>query len=378
MIDIPSLRHYHRFFGFFVGLLLTLGASVPQQVNADVFEIRNVVVDVTDESATLARKKALDQGSAAAFQSLLERLTLLRDRPRLPRLESAEISSFVRDFGVSDEKTASKRYLARLSYRFKRDEIRALLKDFNLEFAETQSKPVLVLPVFQTAGTIALWDDPNPWRDAWSTASVAEGLVPLRRPRGDLADVGSIGPEQALRGDRESMQAIADRYEAGAVIVVNGQMGLDPAVARQRLDVFVTRYGNDPEPMTEELVYQQGEQETVAQLLTRAAFEVGDHIENQWKESNLLKFNRPNIAAVAVPITGIRDWIMVQERLKAVALVRRAELVLLSLDEARVNLHYVGDPEQLRVSLGQADLTMVQEDGEWVIYLATLIGSGKS
>jgi len=357
---------------------MAFGVYVSQQAHADVFEVSDVVVDVTDESATLARKKALEQGSSAAFQRLLERLTLLRDRPRLPRLEQAEIASFVRDFGVSDEKTASKRYLARLSYRFKRNEIRALLKDFNLEFAETQSKPVLILPVFQTAGTIALWDDPNPWRDAWANAAVLEGLVPLRRATGDLADVASIGPEQALRGDRERLQAIADRYETGAVIVVNGQMGLDAVFTRQRLDVFVTRYGNDPEPLTEELFYQQGEQETIEQLLTRAAFEVADHIENQWKETNLLKLDRPNIAAVAVPITGLGDWIEVQERLKAVALVRRAELILLSLDEARVNLHYVGEPEQLRVSLGQADLTMVQEDGEWVIYLASLSGSDRS
>ena len=48
-------------------------------------------------------------------------------------------------------------------------------------------------------------------------------------------------------------------------------------------------------------------------------------------------------------------------------------LVLLALDEVRVNLHYVGEPEQLRVALGQVDLSMVQEEGEWVIYLADLV-----
>ncbi len=376
MIDIPSLRHSPRFFGLFLGLFIAFGAGEPRAALADVFEVKDIVVDVTDESATLARKKALEQGSSAAFQKLLERLTLLRDRPRLPRLEQAEISSFVRDFGVSDEKTASKRYLARLSYRFKPQAIRDLLTDFNLEFAETQSKPVLVLPVYQAAGTIALWDDPNPWRDAWANVTEAEGLVPLKRAQGDLADVASIGAEQALQGDRERLQDIADRYQTGAVIVANGQLGFDGTINRQRLDVYVTRYGNDPEPLTEELSYQQGEQESLAQLLTRAAFEVSDFIENQWKELNLLKLDRPNIAAVAVPITGLSDWLSVKERFKSVALVRRAELVLLSLDEARVNLHYVGEPEQLRVSLGQADLTMVQEDGEWVVYLSDLGGAG--
>ena len=77
--------------------------------------------------------------------------------------------------------------------------------------------------------------------------------------------------------------------------------------------------------------------------------------------------------AIAIPITGIKHWLLIQKRLKKVALIRNLVLVLLALDEARVNLHYVGEPEQLQVALGQADLAMVQEDGEWVIYLADLV-----
>ncbi|MFB0992193.1 MAG: hypothetical protein QMB78_08320, partial [Rhodospirillales bacterium] len=75
--------------------------------------------------------------------------------------------------------------------------------------------------------------------------------------------------------------------------------------ARQRLEVFVTRYGNDPEPITDELAYHQNEGEQMPAFLGRAAVAVGEHIENTWKHKNLLKLNRMNIAAVAVPITGI-------------------------------------------------------------------------
>lgn len=378
MNDILSQRIYGAFFTFFVVFTVTFAPVRSALAITDVFEVRNVVVDVIDESASLARKKALTQASSIAFQRLLERLTLIEDRERLPRLDQDEISSFVSSFDVADEKTASKRYLAKLSYKFKRTDVRNLLKDFNLPFAETLSKPVLILPVYQAAGTIALWDDPNPWRMAWARATEFEGLVPLLRPQGDLADVGSIGPEQAIQGDRQRLQAIADRYETGAVIVTYAKLRLDAAVARQRLEVSVTRFGNDPEPITDELTYHQAEQEQMPAFLDRAAMAVGEHIENTWKQDNLLKLNRPNIAAFAVPITGIKDWLLIQDRLKGVALIRKSDLVLLSLDEARINVHYAGDPEQLRVALGQADLTMVQEEGEWVIYLSDIIKPGKS
>ena len=378
MNDILSQRIYGAFFTFFVVFSVAFAPVRPALAITDVFEVRNVIVDVTDVSASSARKKALTRASSIAFQRLLERLTLVEDRERLPRLDQDEISSFVNSFDVADEKTASKRYLAKLSYKFKRTDVRNLLKDFNLQFAETLSKPVLVLPVYQAAGTIALWDDPNPWRVAWAGVAEFVGMVPLVRPVGDLADVGSIGAEQAIQGDRQRLQEIADRYDTGAVIVAYAQLRLDAAVARQRLEVFVTRYGSDPEPITDELAYHQNEGEQMPAFLGRAAVAVGKHIENTWKNENLLKLNRLNIAVVAVPITGIQDWLLIQKRLKVVALIRKSDLVLLSLDEARINVHYVGEPEQLRVALGQADLTMIQEEGEWVIYLSDIIKPGKS
>jgi hypothetical protein len=373
MNDILSQRIICTFFIFFMALLCFLGTLSSACAITNVFEIRNVVVDVTAETASLARKKALIQAPSLAFQRLLKRLTLNEDHERLPRLNQDEISSLVSSFDVADEKTASKRYLAKLSYKFKQTEVRNLLKNLNLQFAETLSKPVLILPVYQAVGTIVLWDDPNPWRVAWARVVEFEGMVPLVNPVGDLADFGSIGPEQAMQGDRNRLQAIAERYKTGDVIVAYAKLRLDAAISRQRLDVSVTRYGNDPEPITEELTYHQNETEPVSAFLGRAASAVGKDIENKWKHDNLLKLNWPNVAAIAVPITGIKDWLLIQKRLKGVALIRNLVLVLLALDEARVNVHYVGEPEQLRVALGQVDLSMVQEEGEWVIYLADLL-----
>jgi hypothetical protein len=372
MNDILSQRISGIFFIFFGVLTGAFGYISSAYAVTNVFEVRNVVVDVTGESASQARKKALADAPSVAFKRLLERLTLNKDHERLPRLDQNQISSFVSSFDVADEKTASKRYLAKLSYKFKQEEVRNLLKDFNLQFAETLSKPVLILPVYQANGTVVLWDDPNPWRDAWARAVEFEGMVPLVNPEGDLADFGSIGPEQAIQGDRSRLQDIADRYQTGAVIVTNAKLRLDARISRQRLDVFVTRYGNDPEPITEELTYHQNEAETISSFLGRAALAVGEDIENKWKHDNLLKLDFPNVAAIAVPITGIKHWLLIQKRLKGVALIRNLILVLLALDEARVNVHYVGEAEQLRVALGQVDLEMVQEEGEWVIYLADL------
>jgi hypothetical protein len=40
---------------------------------------------------------------------------------------------------------------------------------------------------------------------------------------------------------------------------------------------------------------------------------------------------------------------------------------LLSRDQVRVNIHFVGDAEQLTTALEQANLSLQQENGEWIV-----------
>jgi len=375
MIDLSAIRNTGTSLAVASAILL-LAMTAALASSVDVYEITGVAVDKTAETAATARDQALAEGEVTAFQRLLRRLTLTRDHGRLPDLPRDELTEFIKDFSVSNEKTSAVRYLATLTFRFKREAVRQLLEDFNIAFAETPSKSVLVLPVYQAAGALSLWDDPNPWRQAWTGNSLGSGIVPMVTPLGDLKDVGAIGPRQAVEGDRPRLNAIAGRYDVQDVVVAYGQLRLDAAVARQGLQVDVTRYGADPEPMTYTLDFRQEENEGLAEFLMRTAHAVAEEIEDQWKQENLLRLDRPAVAAVAVPITGLRDWLSVSQRLNDVPLIRRTEMVLMSLDEVRVNLHYVGEPEQLRVALGQADLTLVREDDEWVLYLADVLPAG--
>ena len=72
------------------------------------------------------------------------------------------------------------------------------------------------------------------------------------------------------------------------------------------------------------------------------------------------------------------DWLAVRTRLGDVAVIRKSELVLLSRDEVRVNLHYIGDLDQLVLALEQLDLRLSQEGDEWFLRFAGRPGTGKS
>ena len=346
------------------------GLALPVPVRAqgmDVFEVRDVAVDVTAKTATQAREQAYAEGEAGAFRTLLERLTLRIEHEGLPKLKADEIASYIKDFSVADEKTSSVRYLARLSFRFKHEEVRALLNDFGFSFAETVSKPVLVLPVFQNLGALILWDDPNPWRDAWAARPKRDGLVPTLLPLGDLADIAAIGAEQAMDGDLQRLAAIAGRYGASDTLVVFGVLRVDAAKARQVLDVYFTRYGRQLKEQTEVVSFPQEKDEPIPRLLARAAEELTSIVEDNWKRDNLLQFERAGEIPVVLPISGLKDWLRVRKQLGGVAVIRRAEMVLLSRERVRLILHFIGETSQLALALEQADLALVQEGGKWFL-----------
>ncbi len=360
---VPALFLWLAWSPFFVG-----SAQAQAQAQAEeVFEVRDVAVDVTAETAAKAREQARAEGEAKAFQTLLERLTLRIEHKGLPRLAAGEISTYVKDFSVADEKTSSVRYLARLTFRFKPREVRELLIESGFSFAETVSKPVLVLPVFQSAGALILWDDPNPWRQAWAARPKKQSLVPTLLPTGDLADIAAIGAEQAMDGDQQRLAAIANRYGASDTLVVFGVLRVEAAKARRVLDVYFTRFGRQLKEQTEVIGFPQDKDETVAALLARAAQELTYVVEDNWKRDNLLRFDRSGMITVVVAITGLGDWLRVRDRLGGVAVIRRAEMVLLSKVRVRLNLHFIGETGQLALALEQADLSLAQEDGEWLL-----------
>ena len=347
-------------------VVLAAAVGVPA-IAAGVYEVKDVAVDATSETVTQARDEAHATAHEMALRRLLERLTLRADHGRLPQLDASQIAGLVQDFSVAQEKTSSTRYIGRLDFRFKREDVRTLLIDFGISFAETRSKPVLLLAVYESAGALLLWDTPNPWRDGWEAVPVGDGLVPLILPLGDLSDIAAIGAEQAVKGDVQRLAAIARRYGAEDALVARATLRLNPQTGRPELSVSATRQGGAASEQTFVRSFASAGEEDVESLLRRAALEVAVQVEDDWKRDNLLQFGQQGMLSVSVPITGLGDWRIVRDRLGGIAVIRYSEVVLLSRERVLLNLHYLGTPEQLGLALAQADLTLARDNDVWTL-----------
>ncbi|MDH5187835.1 MAG: DUF2066 domain-containing protein [Rhodospirillaceae bacterium] len=359
-------------FGLFLAAILSVsanpwpGAGFAYGDAAKFFEVNGVNVDVTAKSASQARDIAHDEGITRSFRALMERLTLNAYHDRLPNLERRQILELIQDFEVAEEKTSSVRYIASLNYRYRAQSIRDLLDGSKIPFAETYSKPVVVLPVYQAAGALLLWDDPNPWRAAWEQRpGEVRGLVPTILPKGDLADMRTIGAEQAIEGDVQRLAEVASKYNAGDVVVVHGILRMDSYIGLPELEVYMTRFGFALQEHTVVKSFSSNPGEDLESLLARAAIQLTVQIEDNWKQDNLIKFAEPAILRITIPVSGLDDWIKVRDRLNGVAIIKKSEVTLISRRAVNVNINYIGDAEQLALSLDQADLVLWDEAGNW-------------
>jgi hypothetical protein len=310
----------------------------------------------------------LAEGQRKAFQQLLERLTPRNQHGRLPKPGAAQIADLVESFEVQSERASAVRYIATYTFRFNPDRTRTLLRNANLPFAETAARPLVVLPVYHEGDVAVLWDEPNPWLAAWRKSPPADGLQPLIVPLGDLADIGAISADQAQRGNRERIGAIANKYGAGGAVLV------EAIVDRTRTgqpvaQVATTRFdatGGD-QTMVESFTAQEGEDPDT--LLARAAARTAQAIEEQWKSDVALQFGKEAILVTGVEFGALSDWVAMRDRLAETAMVRKAELLQLSRNRAQLELHFIGSESALRLTLAQKDLLLNRDATGWQLTL---------
>jgi hypothetical protein len=354
-----------RKFASVLALTALLGAAGLGARSADaqqnVYVAAGIPVDITGDLATL-REKAMLQAQREGLQKVLSTIASAEDIKHVTLPGDDEITSWVQDFEIEEEKTSASRYIGRFTFRFMADPIRQFLTDQGVAYAETESKAVLVLPVYTTeTGDTELWGPTNPWFAAWASRQQQPGLVPIKTPVGDLPDTNSMSATQALAGDKPRIQALADRYGVGDVMVAEAALQPPSPDGKRILALTVASYGADNvQNLKDQVVSDTGD---VDQLLRDGVVKVAELVQNSWKQENLVDPNSRATVQVHVPFTALAQWVAVKRHLAQVNLIKSVNLTHLSRNGADIELTYLGDEVQFIRALNQADL-MITSSGE--------------
>lgn len=349
-------RRAHKLWAGLVFLFAFLAVGVvparAQTGGFDPFAVYGVPVDKTAQNAATARADAIAEGQRIALQILVRRLAARPASDRIAATVTAgRAAELVRAFDIAEEKSSGVRYIAKLNVRFKPDAVRAMLRAEGATFAETASRPLVVVPVFEGGGAPMLWDAANPWKEAWNAKLPRDGLVPMIMPAGDPSDLKT---EQARDGDSAKLRTLAAKYNAGGTLVAVAKVD-----ASGDLQVTSTRLGSAGAPQTMVDRFKAAPGESREALLQRAADAVASAVEEQWKQENLLRFGgEEQVVEADVPFASLREWVEIRNRLGRLAQVRRSDVRAMSKHDAHVVLHYIGNEAQLVQALAQMDLRL--------------------
>ncbi len=426
-----------RILGLMAAALLALvaQAGVAHAAGDDVFIVARLPVQASGESATAAKDAAQASGRRRAMDHLLRRLTPQEDWVYLPSLASGRpasapansagktavaitssgLESLESGFEVYNEKASSTSYRASITYRFKPEGVRRLLKNSKIPYSEAQTRVALVLPVLQTDSGLYLWEGNNPWMAAWKGRSYTHELTPMTAPLGDLEDSRSISARQALDLNASALSVIAARYNVSQVVIAHARLvkrGSDNQLTVRLLNAYresgkaaATAAASDV--LGEEAGTENGEAqnetftyaiedddfatkvgEVLAQttlteatgnfpgLAERAIESTIARYASGWKAKTLIDHSKEALLPVSVFYDRLEDWSKIRAALIATPLVGAVQVGALSRRGAEMNVRIFGDPAKVQVAMENQGIVFWTETGErW--FLATPAVAGK-
>jgi hypothetical protein len=347
---------------------LSRGGTAPG-AQETVFTVGGIEVDATSSDAVSARAQAVREGQQTGLDRLLRRLVPAEEHGRLPRASCLPIDDYVQSFEIADEELSCTRYIAQLTVAYDPDAVRTLLSQGGFAFSQSVSVPVVVLPLYETPQGARLWQDDNPWWQAWADHMDPEQLLRLVLPLGDLEDIAKLSVAQAQAGDAVALSDLAARYGAREALVVTARTTGGPApaqVSAVRLDAW---------RIDESAQQQQGEPLSLAvrpdrpldATLALAVEEIQASLDERWKSANLLRFDQGGLMLVSVPIARLADWVAVKRDLEGLPEVSEIVMASFARDRVGLQLRYIGDESHLEQALARLGLALTREGESWLL-----------
>jgi len=333
--------------------LAWLNSAVAQPA---VYTAGGIVVDVTGDIATL-RDQATMQAQRQALQKILSEIAPADQVAGLSLPGDDEISGWVQDFAIDEEKIAADRYIGRFTFRFQAEPLRAFLADNGIGFVQSQASAILVVPVLTDEnGTALLWGLNNPWLAAWSANPPSSSLLRIIVPPGDAGDAATMSPADALAGDRQKLSLLARRHGAADAVIAEAALLPISGDGTQTLAIAVKRPGDTGAPMLSDQV--TGVSSAQDELMRQGVEHAVSLMQQSWKSANMIDANVQGELAVDIPVADLKEWVAVKQQLAKVQGLKGAKLVSLTRSLAEMELSYIGTEEQFSRSLADQGLAL--------------------
>lgn len=349
--------------------LLVAGAGAGLAAGSnEPFVIANYPVQAEAENAVAAKKKAMEDGQAAAFRSLLKRIVPVTAYNRLDRLAGVSASGLVDGMSVRSERNSSTEYIASLDFSFSPDAVRRVLREQGVPFIDSQAPQIVVVPVYRSQPGGAPGSGIGPWGQIWKELDLSNTITPVRieavKPgiHADtlkMIEAGDTGAERIVAGEYGSDRVVflVGEYDAAAAKLKVVMSGRDAVGSFRIARVF-------PVP----------DRDTAYAMEYAAVVALGI-IEGRWKAVQARDLG--GVAALSGPGVPVYlqveygspgEWYDIQQRLQGLNGVEDFQTMSVSARAAGVSLRFPGGGANLANVLARSGMSLRDDGtGRWVL-----------
>lgn len=336
--------------------------GVENTADEDLYTVGHIAESVWEKDPLTSKKTALKMARRQAFTTLIHRMLLPIDAATVSGISDDDLQNLVRDVSIDSETFGAQSYSAYITVRFSPELVRKYFSQNDVDFVETRSGPLLIIPVMSDDQSPTLW--PSWWVNAWQRNTSEDdpsSLIPFVLSLGNGSDKSHLNGADLVSGTSSQVFSyIGQEYSARNYALVG--ISQDGGV-----DVFSVRlYGPDFKgvDMPNDIRLPQ----TMDHVLDVGVKKVSEQIQNIWKRLNLHSKDVSSYQAV-VYANSLQQWLQYKKRLQSITAVQGVEVDDFSIGHIVVNISFRGNENQLRIALLQKNIKPQYDNNNdyWVL-----------
>jgi hypothetical protein len=347
-----------------LGMLLATGVGEAHAKGTPVYTVAKVAVEAEAKDAVEAKQIAIAEGQQAALRALLKRLTHSSVHQRLPLLEDQVVERMIDGFSVRRESNSTTRYIATLDFSFDQAQVRGVLNQFGLSYAEQQAQPLVVLPVMSEAGGVKPGSN-NAWSAALEGVDYEHTLAPVRLapPRAEVSPAMIANP-----GSPDVLQTLRQQYKTDYLVLALAEVDAQQSKMKVRL------IGQDAVgPIYLERSYSITGQDVDQAAAFAAKVSIGV-IEGRWKTTRLASLgalgggpSNLETVALSVQFSSLKQWQGMRQRLQQIPGLQGLDVKSLNARGATISVEFAGGAERLAQAVQSQGLVIDGRGGDLVL-----------
>lgn len=383
-------RHFPLF------ALIVLGWAVftsPALAQSGVLTVTGLTIDKTDKNAVVARDAAIVAAKRTALQIIAQQSMSPEAYKSFTLPDDKTIALLVQDFEIKNERFAANRYAAMFTVRFSPGintyisvppgvgpiivvtadgastvpsptENAAAGTPEPAKAANAYALPegprnILVLPYLKdTSGKRLLWEDPNPWREAWQDNGniTRSDALTVTVPQGDLDDVSAGSTEAPWSGNYATLEKLRAAYKATEVALAVANQSVSPPV----INIYMYREA----ALTELMPVEGFKIDQSAAMIDRVVQAVTAPVTVEASPSapmasSLPATSAPLKLALVMRFGAFSEWAEAQRRLTSLLPSDAMNINGLTRNSVRITVTYTGgNLEAFRAALIDKGLTL--------------------